>query len=193
MHFPIIEAIDYKSRFGQEGITMRKRSGFTLIELLIVLAVIAALIATMTPLALNAIRRSQASKVAQNIKILANMLEVAAYSNGLNDEGAIAGMNGDEIRLKDLVRDLPNSYALLYDNENGKITATISTSDRADLAEVQRLLPGTQKGNWGEIQSRTAPGKNKTDDNDFFHDIPDGFKTESNGEFINYFFSFHIY
>ncbi|HAA85842.1 MAG TPA: hypothetical protein DCE14_05760, partial [Kosmotogaceae bacterium] len=39
MHFPIIEAIDYKSRFGQEGITMRKRSGFTLIELLIVLAV----------------------------------------------------------------------------------------------------------------------------------------------------------
>ncbi len=49
----------------------RKR-GFSLVELLIVLAVIAALIATITPVALNAIRKAQATKVAQNIKTLAS-------------------------------------------------------------------------------------------------------------------------
>ncbi|OAA18618.1 type II secretion system protein, partial [Kosmotoga sp. DU53] len=61
---------------------MRKR-GFSLVELLIVLAVIAALIATITPVALNAIKKAQATKVAQNLKTLASSFENKAYVDGV--------------------------------------------------------------------------------------------------------------
>ncbi len=172
---------------------MRKKNGFTLIELLIVLAVIAALIATMTPLALNAIRRSQASKVAQNIKILANMLEVAAYVNGTADVGGpIRGPEGDNIKLRHLGRDIPSTYALVYENEDGYINAIIATRDRVNLEELQKLIPAARTGAWGlEVQSKIARDRNEEE---YFRDIPDEFK-ESNGadQVIYYEFSFKVY
>lgn len=57
------------------------RKGFTLVELLIVLAVIAALMAVATPLALNAVKNAKASQVAQNF---ANIK--AAFENYFNTE-----------------------------------------------------------------------------------------------------------
>ena len=57
------------------------RKGFTLVELLIVLAVIAALMAVATPLALNAVKNAKASQVAQNFRNLK-----AAFENYFNTE-----------------------------------------------------------------------------------------------------------
>ena len=168
---------------------MRKKNGFTLIELLIVLAVIAALIATMTPLALNAIRRSQASKVAQNIKILANMLEVAAYVNGLTEEGAIAGANGGTITREEIARDISDNYAIVHDSEDDKVTAMIVTTDRADFGQVQRLLPAVKQGGWGDVQSRIVPHH----DPDFRFIDPQSFKENYEGQVIIYEFSFKVY
>ncbi|MCX7654099.1 MAG: type II secretion system GspH family protein [Fervidobacterium sp.] len=51
------------------------KKGFTLVELLIVLAVIAALMAVATPLALNAVRNAKASQVAQNFRNLKAAIE----------------------------------------------------------------------------------------------------------------------
>jgi len=57
------------------------RKGFTLVELLIVLAVIAALMAVATPLALNAVKNAKASQVAQNFRNIK-----AAFENYFNTE-----------------------------------------------------------------------------------------------------------
>ena len=43
------------------------KKGFTLVELLIVLAVIAALMAVATPMAMNAVKQAKASQIAQNL------------------------------------------------------------------------------------------------------------------------------
>lgn len=171
---------------------MNNRRGFTLIELLIVLAVIAALIATMTPLFFNAIRRANASRVAQNLRTLSNMLEIAAYVNGVDEDGAILGTDGGRVTLRQLSRDVQATYALVYENDDGTIKAIIATRDRADLEEVQKLIPAARTGAWGlEVQSKIAKDK---DEEDYFRDIPDEFK-EANGsdQVIYYEFSFRVY
>ena len=61
---------------------MRRKEGFSLVELLIVLAVMAALIATITPVALNAIRKAKATQVGQNMKTLASAFENMLYVEG---------------------------------------------------------------------------------------------------------------
>lgn len=53
--------------------------GFTLIELLIVLAVIAALLAIITPIALNAVAQAKATQVASNLRNI--KLAVESYVN----------------------------------------------------------------------------------------------------------------
>ncbi len=47
---------------------MRRRSGFTLIELMIVLAIIAALAAILTPMGLNALNRAQATQLIADVR-----------------------------------------------------------------------------------------------------------------------------
>ncbi len=51
------------------------RKGFTLIELLIVLAVIAALMAIVTPIALNAVSQAKATQVAANFRNIKSAVE----------------------------------------------------------------------------------------------------------------------
>ncbi len=51
------------------------KKGFTLVELLIVLAVIAALMAVATPMALNAVKTARASQVAQNLRNIMTAIE----------------------------------------------------------------------------------------------------------------------
>lgn len=51
------------------------RKGFTLIELLIVLAVIAALMAIVTPIALNAVSQAKATQVASNFRNIKSAIE----------------------------------------------------------------------------------------------------------------------
>lgn len=56
------------------------RKGFTLIELLIVIAVIAALMAVATPVAINAIQNAKASQVAQNLANIKTAFENYFYA-----------------------------------------------------------------------------------------------------------------
>ena len=121
----------------------RKR-GFSLVELLIVLAVIAALIATITPVALNAISKSKATQVAQNLKTLASALENAAYVNGINDNNKIKDADDQAIEIGDLGRDIDKkNYQMTYTlNNTGLVSATITYSGKdVDAGLINEMLP----------------------------------------------------
>ena len=60
---------------------MKKREGFTLVELLIVMAVIAALMGALVPVALSAIRHANATRIAENLESLVTQVQQYAYSN----------------------------------------------------------------------------------------------------------------
>jgi len=123
----------------------RKR-GFSLVELLIVLAVIAALIATITPVALNAIRKSQATKVAQNIKTLASAFENAIYVNDFVPD------------FDQLGRDLdPNKYGLFYTESGGSYDVAVITSEEADLAALTSVVADIRQGNPNTLFSDYTP------------------------------------
>ena len=112
----------------------RKR-GFSLVELLIVLAVIAALIATITPVALNAIRKSQATKVAQNMKTLASAFENAVY------------VNGKAPSLAEIGRDIDTSkYGISYTESNGRYTVEVLTSEEADSGTLTSVVANISVG-----------------------------------------------
>lgn len=123
----------------------RKR-GFSLVELLIVLAVIAALIATITPVALNAIKKAQATKVAQNLKTLASAIENAAYVNGIDGDSIKKATSGnfvtdaDDITL--LGRDIDKgSYGIWYKNVgSGSFEVAVFTTENVDIVSVQGVL-----------------------------------------------------
>jgi len=122
----------------------RKR-GFSLVELLIVLAVIAALIATITPVALNAIRKSQATKVAQNMKTLASAIENAVYVNGFNPSTGVIYKNAskDEIDIVDLGRDLDATlYGLYYTKTTDGFDVAIATTEAVDYTTAKSVVTG---------------------------------------------------
>ena len=58
----------------------RRNEGFTLVELLIVLAVIAALLAIVTPVAVNAVRRAKATQVASTLRNIAAAVQQYYYT-----------------------------------------------------------------------------------------------------------------
>jgi len=138
---------------------MKNRNrGFSLVELLIVLAVIAALIATITPVALNAIRKAKATQVAQNLKTLASALENAAYVNGTVTSGAISNASGSAIAIGDLGRDIQaSSYGIYYAQTSGSFTAVIYyVSGDANYDQVQSVLNQAS-------ETRTIPNGSFTD------------------------------
>ena len=112
----------------------RKR-GFSLVELLIVLAVIAALIATITPVALNAIRKSQATKVAQNMKTLASSFENAVYVNNSVPSFTQLGRGIDSTK-----------YAIYYTETNGTYKVAVVTSEEADSGALTSVVADIQIG-----------------------------------------------
>ena len=59
----------------------RRKEGFTLIELLIVMAVIAALMGALIPVALNAINHANATRVAENMRSLLTAAQEYAYTD----------------------------------------------------------------------------------------------------------------
>ena len=59
----------------------KKREGFTLVELLIVMAVIAALMGALVPVAISAINHANATRVAENLQSLVTQVQQYAYSN----------------------------------------------------------------------------------------------------------------
>jgi len=114
----------------------RKR-GFSLVELLIVLAVIAALIATITPVALNAIQKAKATKVGQNIKTLASAFENYVYVSGKVPAN-----------LTDIGRDIDvKAYAVYYaqDETSGTYTVVVKTSEEARKVILEGVLAGVEE------------------------------------------------
>jgi general secretion pathway protein G len=108
----------------------RRKEGFSLVELLIVLAVMAALIATITPVAMNAIRKSQATKVAQNLKSLGTAFENYLYVN-----------NSEPSAITDLGRDIDTeNYGIKYASETGVYYVSVVTGEEADLETIQDAL-----------------------------------------------------
>jgi len=84
------------------------RKGFTLVELLIVLAVIAALMAVATPMALSAVRTAKASQVAQNLNALKSAAEQYVYSQ--------RDLPSTITTLKDYMSKIPDGYKLTSDS-----------------------------------------------------------------------------
>ena len=122
----------------------RKR-GFSLVELLIVLAVIAALIATITPVALNAIKKSQATKVAQNMKTLAAAIENAAYVNGYNATTGKIYKNAskDPLEISDLGRDIDaTKYSIKYSYTGTQFNVAVISGETVDLITAQDVVKG---------------------------------------------------
>ncbi|OAA29710.1 N-terminal cleavage protein [Kosmotoga arenicorallina S304] len=111
---------------------MRKK-GFSLVELLIVLAVMAALIATITPVALNAIRKAKATQVAQNLKTLASAFENKLYVDGTSEVTTDVSV---------LARDVNASkYSIAYAESSGNYTVTICyKGDDVNVDQVSNVL-----------------------------------------------------
>jgi len=86
------------------------RKGFTLVELLIVLAVIAALMAVATPLALNAVKNAKASQVAQNFRNIKT-----AYENWFNTEKptTIGNMTLQQLKDNGYLSSVPTGLIIL--------------------------------------------------------------------------------
>jgi len=105
------------------------KKGFTLVELLIVMAVIAALMAVATPMAMNAVRTAKASQIAQNLSALTSAVEQYVYTekkvprsiNDLKDYLTIF----DTIKKTYILRyNKPTDSSDLFDN-TGKATIVI--------------------------------------------------------------------
>ncbi len=124
-----------------------RKKGFSLVELLIVLAVMAALIATITPVALNAIKKSKATQVGQNMKTLSSAFENALYVN-------------DEVpSFTDLGRDIDKAkYDVVYTTSNGVYTVAVLTSDPVDEEALKGVLKDAAKGDYTKISGMTSTG-----------------------------------
>jgi len=103
------------------------KKGYTLVELLIVLAVIAALMAVATPMALNAVKTARASQVAQNLSNI--MTAVQNYVNTERDLPTSTATFIDTLVSKGYLSSNPTNYSITYSDtwttNNGQIKATI--------------------------------------------------------------------
>ena len=132
------------------------RKGFTLIELLIVLAVIAALLAVVTPVALNAVRKANLTKIAsnlRNIKTAAETYVTVNYENLSEEDIDVGKLHESGYLTTDPNKGLDNTEyfaALTRDEETGNITVTIwYTGEGIDDEDLQPI--------YSEVKEVDAP------------------------------------
>ena len=114
---------------------MRMRKGFTLIELLIVLAIIAALMAVVTPIALNAVKKAKATQVAENFRNIKSAVE--SYVNVEQD--LPTGLSD----LSGYLNNIPDNFDLEVDATfvGGTALATIVyNGGDVPIADLQRVF-----------------------------------------------------
>ena len=118
------------------------KKGFTLVELLIVLAVIAALMAVATPMALNAVKQAKASRVAQNLRNI-----MTAIENYVNTEQSLPATTVDQLVSKNYLSSRPVGYTIdtkptptAWDNGQVKVTIKYDGGD-VSVADVKKQNP----------------------------------------------------
>ncbi len=125
---------------------MRRRDfnkGFSLVELLIVLAVIAALIAVITPLSLNAMRKATAVKIAYNMKALSKAMDQHFYLEGISSL--------ENMTINDLGRNVDGqNWGVLYVPGTDYSVAYIFTKDDLHFDTLRNILPAVTRVTPGE-------------------------------------------
>lgn len=107
------------------------RKGFTLIELLIVLAVIAALMAVVTPIALNAVAQAKATQVASNFRNIKSAIE--SYVNV--ERGLPSDLNA--LVTSGYLSSAPSDFSVSFETDtSGVATATITYSGTVDTGKL---------------------------------------------------------
>jgi len=113
---------------------VRRKEGFTLVELLIVLAVIAALMATITPVALNAVRRAKASQIAENLRNIKTAIENYYYTESTDATyDAVAD---------DLIGVLVTNHYLNTDPGDNYVATTSDSWTNGELTVMLRYIGG---------------------------------------------------
>lgn len=115
------------------------RKGFTLIELLIVLAVIAALMAIVTPIALNAVAQAKATQVASNMRNIKSAAE--SYVNIEHPGSTINNLNA-LISAGYLTSNPGSGYSLTITPGSTMVTIVVEVSNvSVDMNKVVSILP----------------------------------------------------
>lgn len=116
------------------GIGVKK--GFSLVELLIVLAVIAALVSSITIFAMNTIKKAKATQIAQNLKIVADSVENKLYLEGLDHLSEVSD-------LSYYGKNISGSYKLyLLTKPDGEIIVnTVYNALDVDSELLEEILP----------------------------------------------------
>jgi len=126
------------------------KKGFTLVELLIVLAVIAALMAVATPMALNAVKTARASQVAQNLRNI-----MTAIENYVNTEQDFPD-DIDELVSSNYLSSKPANYNINADptpvtwaGGQAKVTVLYERQD-VSVEDVKKQNPNVIDGGSGK-------------------------------------------
>lgn len=128
------------------------RKGFTLVELLIVLAVIAALMAVATPLALNAVKNAKASQVAQNFRNIKSAVENMFNTEKPANPTASITMN-ELVNSKYLNASPANFSVSAKEGAAGTYNVTIKYSGNdVELKRVQANGLGDVKQNGNDLE-----------------------------------------
>ncbi|MFO7880949.1 MAG: type II secretion system protein [Kosmotogaceae bacterium] len=119
-----------------------RNKGFSLVELLIVLSVMAALIAVMIPIGMNAIRKAKAVKVARNLKILAETTQNIIMINGMSE------IDNTE-KIYDYVKNITEDYKIrIFDTGSGNIyVCSLYTETDVSTKLVCEILPDIKYAN----------------------------------------------
>jgi general secretion pathway protein G len=108
----------------------QRKEGFSLVELMIVLAVIAALISTITPIAMNAVRKAEALQVAMNFRVLALSMESSLILNRSVPDN-----------INELGRDIDtDNYGIAYDEDKGTYKIAVFTTDNVHFDTLHENL-----------------------------------------------------
>ncbi len=117
-----------------------------MIELLIVLAVMAALMAIATPIALNAVARANVMRVASNMRNIKSAIESYVSIERPSDTSGLDLDIDDLVDSGYLSANPGNEYEMKVDNANwatkGEVIVTISyTGNDVDTTKLQEAYP----------------------------------------------------
>ncbi len=147
--------------FTEVNLMRKRREGFTLVELLIVMAVIAALMGALVPVALNAINHANATRVAENLRAIQSAVQNYAYS-----EHEIPSLN-TLISGNYLTGHIDTNDYGLYDGTSSnasEITQNASINDATVTVAI--VYKGSVSGDlihkaWSEATTTSVPGSGK--------------------------------